>query len=62
MMKLLEIYYNINYYCTYKLLFILCWRMLNPLYWLSLLKWDNRYIGTVVKRLKFYNKLIVNMI
>ena len=44
MMKLLEIYYNINYYCTYKLLFILCWRMLNPLYWLSLLKWDNRYI------------------
>ena len=48
MMKLLEIYYNINYYCTYKLLFILCWRMLNPLYWLSLLKWDNRYIKWLV--------------
>ena len=32
MLKLLEKYYNINYYCTYKLLFILCWRMLNPLY------------------------------
>ena len=47
-MKLLEIYYNINYYCTYKLLFILCWRMLNPLYWLSLLKWDNRYIKWLV--------------
>ena len=44
MMKLLEKYYNINYYCAYKLLFFLCWRLLNPLYWLSLLKWDNRYI------------------
>ena len=44
MMKLLEKYYNINYYCAYKLLFFLCWRMLNPLYWLNLLKWDNRYI------------------
>ena len=44
MIKLLEKYYNINYYCTYKLLFFLCWRLLNPLYWLSLLKWDNRYI------------------
>ena len=43
-MKLLEKYYNINYYCTYKLLFFLCWRLLNPLYWLSLLKWDNRYL------------------
>ena len=32
MMKLLEKYYNINYYCTYKLLFFLCWRLLNPLY------------------------------
>ena len=48
MLKLLEKYYNINYYCTYKLLFILCWRILNPLYWLSLLKWDNRYIKWLV--------------
>ena len=48
MMKLLEKYYNINYYCAYKLLFFLCWRMLNPLYWLSLLKWDNRYIKWLV--------------
>ena len=48
MMKLLEKYYNINYYCTYKLLFFLCWRLLNPLYWLSLLKWDNRYIKWLV--------------
>ena len=36
-MKLLEKYYNINYYCTYKLLFFLCWRLLNPLYWLFVL-------------------------
>ena len=36
MMKLLEKYYNINYYCAYKLLFFLCCRLLNPLYWLSL--------------------------
>ena len=48
MMKLLEKYYNINYYCAYKLLFFLCWRLLNPLYWLSLLKWDNRYIKWLV--------------
>ena len=44
MRKLLEKYYNINYYCTYKLLFFIFERMLNPFYWLSLSKWDNRYI------------------
>lgn len=44
MLKLLEKYYNINYYCTYKLLFFIFERMLNPFYWLSLSKWDNRYI------------------
>ena len=48
MRKLLEKYYNINYYCTYKLLFFIFMRMLNPLYWLSLLKWDNRYIKWLV--------------
>ena len=48
MIKLLEKYYNINYYCTYKLLFFIFNRMLNPLYWLSLLKWDNRYIKWLV--------------
>ena len=37
MRKLLEKYYNINYYCTYKLLFFIFWRMLNPLYWLCCL-------------------------
>ena len=44
MIKLLEKYYNINYYCTYKLLFFIFERMLNPFYWLSLSKWNNRYI------------------
>ena len=48
MRKLLEKYYNINYYCAYKLLFILCWRILNPFYWLSLSKWDNRYIKWLI--------------
>ena len=48
MMKLLEKYYNINYYCAYKLLFFIFNRMLNPLYWLSILKWDNRYIKWLV--------------
>lgn len=52
MRKLLEKYYNINYYCTYKLLFILCWRILNPFYWLSLSKWDNRYIKYLVSSSK----------
>ena len=48
MIKLLEKYYNINYYCSYKLQFFLFRRMLNPLYWLSLLKWDSRYIKWLV--------------
>jgi len=48
MLKLLEKYYNINYYCTYKLLFFIFQRMLNPFYWLSLSKWDNRYIKWLV--------------
>ena len=48
MRKLLEIYYNINYYCSYKLLFFLFRRMLNPFYWLSLLKWKNGYINRCI--------------
>lgn len=48
MMKLLEKYYNINYYCTYKLLFFIFNRMLNPFYWLSLSKWNNRYINRCI--------------
>lgn len=48
MMKLLEKYYNINYYCTYKLLFFIFNRMLNPFHWLSLSKWNNRYINRCI--------------
>lgn len=48
MRKLLEKYYNINYYCTYKLLFFILNRMINPFYWLSLSKWNNRYINRLV--------------
>ena len=47
-MKLLEKYYNINYYCTYKLLFFIFNRMLNPFHWLSLSKWNNRYINRCI--------------
>ena len=48
MRKLLEKYYNINYYCTYKLLFFIHHRMINPLYWLSLSKWENSYIKRLI--------------
>lgn len=48
MMKLLEKYYNINYYFTYKLLFFIFNRMLNPFHWLSLSKWNNRYINRCI--------------
>ena len=48
MMKLLEKYYNINYYCTYKLLFFILNRMLNPFYWLSFSKWKNGYINRCI--------------
>ena len=48
MRKLLEKYYNINYYCTYRLLFFIFNRMLNPFHWLSLSKWNNRYINRCI--------------
>ena len=47
-MKLLEKYYNINYYCAYKLLFFILNRMLNPFYWLSFSKWKNGYINRCI--------------
>lgn len=48
MRKLLEKYYNINYYCTYKLLFFIFRRILNPFYWLSFSKWKNGYINRCI--------------
>ena len=48
MMNLLEKYYNINYYCSYKLLFFISRKMLNPFYWLSFSKWKNGYINRCI--------------
>lgn len=56
MMKLLEKYYNINYYCTYKLLFFIFNRMLNPFYWLSFSKWKNGYINRCISINKQINE------
>ena len=56
MKKLLDLYWNIMFYCTYTLLFYLFNRLLNPIYWLqnkkvrSLL---NEYINNIVA---FLNK------
>jgi len=48
MRNLLEKYYNINFYCSYKLQFFIFRRMLNPFYWLSLSKWKNGYINRCI--------------
>ncbi len=45
MRNLLEKYYNINFYCSYKLQFFIFRRMLNLFYWLSFSKWKNGYIN-----------------
>ena len=52
MMKLLEKYYNILYYCEYNLLFLIFKRILNPFYWLSLPKWNNKYMKCIVSRIE----------
>ena len=48
MRNLLEKYYNINFYCSYKLQFFIFWRMLNLFYWLSFSKWKNGYINRCI--------------
>ena len=48
MRNLLEKYYNINFYCSYKLQFFIFRRMLNPFYWLSFSKWKNVYINRCI--------------
>lgn len=53
----MEKYYNINNYCTYKLLFFIHHRMINPFYWLSLSKWENSYIKRLVSFDKRYEEL-----
>ena len=52
MMKLLEKYYNILYYCEYNLLFLILKRLLNPFYWLSIPKWNNKYMKCIVSRIE----------
>lgn len=48
MRNLLVKYYNINFYCSYKLQFFIFWRMLNLFYWLSFSKWKNGYINRCI--------------
>lgn len=40
MKTLLNLYWNIMFYCTYTLLFYLFNRLLNPIYWLQNKKLD----------------------
>ena len=48
MKKMVEKYYNIIYYCAYKLLFYFLYRLINPYYWLGLKKWNNNYINRCI--------------
>ena len=52
MLKLLEKYYNILYYCEYNLLFFIFKRLLNPFYWISIPKWNNKYMKCIVSRIE----------
>ena len=52
MLKLLEKYYNILYYCEYNLLFFIFKRLLNPFYWISIPKWNNKYMKCIVSRVE----------
>ena len=51
MMKLLEKYYNILYYCEYNLLFLILKRLLNPFYWLSIPKWNSKYMKCILSKI-----------
>ena len=51
MRKLLEKYYNILYYCEYNLLFFIFKRFLNPFYWISIPKWNNKYMKCIISRI-----------
>lgn len=48
MKDLMEKYYNVIYYCTYKILFYFLYRLINPLYWIRLKKWNNNYINRII--------------
>ena len=48
MKDLMEKYYNVIYYCAYKILFYILYRLINPYYWLGLKKWNNNYINRCI--------------
>lgn len=48
MKDLIEKYYNVIYYCAYKILFYFLYRLINPLYWIRLKKWNNNYINRII--------------
>ena len=48
MKDLMEKYYNVVYYCAYKILFYFLYRLINPFYWIRLKKWNNNYINRII--------------
>lgn len=48
MKDLIEKYYNVIYYCAYKILFYFLYRLINPFYWIRLKKWNNNYINRII--------------
>lgn len=48
MKDLMEKYYNVIYYCAYKILFYFLYRLINPFYWIRLKKWNNNYINRII--------------
>lgn len=44
----MEKYYNVIYYCAYKILFYFLYRLINPFYWIRLKKWNNNYINRII--------------
>lgn len=52
MKNILEKYYNLLYYCEYTLLFFILKRILNPFYWIGILRWNNKYLKNIVSRIK----------
>ncbi len=52
MKNILEKYYNLLYYCEYTLLFFILKRILNPFYWIGILRWNNKHLKNIVSRIK----------
>ena len=52
MKNVIEKYYNMLYFCEYTLLFFIFKRILNPFYWISFLRWNNKAHENIVSRMK----------